>query len=160
MSPEQARGEAVDRRSDVWAFGCVLYEMLTGRRAFAGDDVSDTLANVLKIEPEWNRLPAEVPQRVRGVLRACLQKDPKERLGDVQSVRLALQGLFDTETSQGTRVVAQPMWRRALPWVAGIVVGGLLVGLASRAVTQPSTRPVAPLRRDHARYGTIQPQPG
>src|SRR5262249_26861501 len=67
MSPEQARGNPADRRSDVWAFGCVLYEMLTGRRAFAGDDISDTLANVLKMEPEWNRFAAEVPQRVRAV---------------------------------------------------------------------------------------------
>jgi Tol biopolymer transport system component len=143
MSPEQTCGKAADRRSDVWAFGCVLYEMLTGRRAFAGDDLSDTLANVLKVEPEWNRFPAEVPQRVRGVLRACLQKNPKERLGDAQSVRLALEGLFEAETSQATRVAVQPLWRRALPWASGIGLGGLLVGMASWTPTQPVARPVA-----------------
>ena len=66
MSPEQAKGRPVDKRADIWAFGCVLYEMLTGRRAFAGDDVSETLAAVLKSEPDWTRLPADTPQRFAG----------------------------------------------------------------------------------------------
>jgi serine/threonine protein kinase len=95
MAPEQAK-RTVDRRADVWAFGTVLYEMLSGHRAFAGEDVSDTLANVLKTEPDWSRLPAAAPARVRLALRACLQKDPKQRPGDAQSVRLALEGAFET----------------------------------------------------------------
>ena len=99
MSPEQAKGRAVDRRADVWAFGAVLYEMLSGTRAFEGDDISDTLANVLKTEPDWSRLPATVPARVRQVIRACLQKDAKQRLGDMQDVRLALEGAFETPAS-------------------------------------------------------------
>src|SRR5882672_7511372 len=105
MSPEQAKGRTVDKRSDVWAFGAVLYEMLTGQRAFAGEDVSDTLANVLKMEPAWERLPAEVPARIRQVLRACLQKNAKQRIGDVQDVRLALEGAFET-TVPGTATPA------------------------------------------------------
>ena len=112
MSPEQAKGRTVDRRADVWAFGAVLYEMLTGQRAFAGEDVSDTLANVLKMEPAWERLPAEVPARIRQVLRACLQKNAKQRIGDVQDVRLALEGAFETTVAgtacSGTRDPAAP----------------------------------------------------
>jgi len=96
MSPEQARGKTVDKRADIWAFGTVLFEMLAGTRAFAGEDISDTLANVLKMEPAWERLPAEVPARIRQVLRACLQKNVKQRIGDIQDVRLALEGAFET----------------------------------------------------------------
>jgi hypothetical protein len=96
MSPEQAKGRPVDRRADIWAFGAVLYELLTGKRAFGGDDVSETLASVLRSDPDWARLPADVPARIRQVLRSCLQRDAKQRLGDMQSVRLALDGAFET----------------------------------------------------------------
>jgi serine/threonine protein kinase len=82
MSPEQARGGLVDRRTDVWSFGCVLYEMLTGRRAFEGGSVSETLAAVLKDDPSWNALPAATPEPLRRLLRRCLEKDPKRRLRD------------------------------------------------------------------------------
>ena len=77
MSPEQAKGRVVDRRTDVWAFGAVLYEMLTGRRAFEGEDVTDTLARILMKEPDWTALPATVPPAMTTVLRRCLQKDPQ-----------------------------------------------------------------------------------
>ena len=76
MSPEQARGRAVDKRTDIWAFGCVLYEMLTGRRAFEGDDVTDTIAAVVTREPNWSAIPPETPMRVVDVARRCLVKDP------------------------------------------------------------------------------------
>ncbi len=131
MSPEQARGKTADRRSDIWAFGCVLYEMLAGRRAFAGDDVTDTLANVLKLDPEWARLPADVPPRVRLALRACLQKDPKQRIADVQSVRLMLEGAFDASAPQlveATGTSHTTGWRRlvapALASLAALLLGG------------------------------------
>ena len=80
MSPEQAKGRPADKRGDIWAFGCVLYEMLTGSRAFPGDDITDTLANVLKTEPDLAALPSTVPSAVTSVIRRCLQKDRTRRL--------------------------------------------------------------------------------
>jgi eukaryotic-like serine/threonine-protein kinase len=91
MSPEQARGKPVDKRTDVWAFGCVLYEMLTGRRAFEGETVSDTLAAVLMKDPDWAALPEQTPAGVRRVLRKCLQRDAKARLRDVGDARIDLE---------------------------------------------------------------------
>ena len=90
MSPEQARGRAVDKRTDIWSFGAVLYEMLTGRRAFDGEDVSDTLANVLKREPDWSALPPDTPPAIERVLRRCLTKDPRLRTHDVADIRIDL----------------------------------------------------------------------
>ena len=90
MSPEQARGRPADKRSDIWAFGAVLYEMLTGKRAFEGDDISDTLANILKSEPDWGALPADTPLSIRRVLRRCLEKDPRRRTHDIADARLDL----------------------------------------------------------------------
>jgi serine/threonine-protein kinase len=95
MSPEQARGRPVDKRSDIWSFGCVLYEMLTGTRPFAGEDVSEVAASVLAREPDWSRLPADLSPGLDVVMRRCLQKNPKQRIGDMQDVRLALEGAFD-----------------------------------------------------------------
>ncbi|MEQ1731464.1 MAG: protein kinase, partial [Vicinamibacterales bacterium] len=126
MAPEQAKGRPVDRRADIWAFGAVLFEMLTGQRAFPGEDVTDTLANVLKTDPAWERLPADVPARIRQVLRSCLQRDAKQRLGDMQSVRLALDGAFETvapQTAVGALASARGT-RRA--WVfAGVAALGM-----------------------------------
>jgi serine/threonine-protein kinase len=90
MSPEQAKGKPADKRSDIWAFGCVLYEMLTGRRAFDGEDVSDTLAAVLRGEPEWSALPPDVPPPVDALVRRCLVKDPRQRIGDIAVAQFLL----------------------------------------------------------------------
>ena len=90
MSPEQARGKAVDKRSDIWAFGCVLYEMLTGRRAFDGEDVTDTLATVLKIDPDWSALPSETPPALRTLLQRCLTKDRRQRIADISTALFVL----------------------------------------------------------------------
>jgi Tol biopolymer transport system component len=90
MSPEQAKGKPADRRSDMWAFGCVLYEMLTGKRAFQGEDVSETLAEVLKTEPDWNSLPPDTPDSIRRLLRRCLAKDRTARLSDASSARFEI----------------------------------------------------------------------
>ena len=95
MAPEQAKGKVADKRADVWAFGCVLYEMLTGRRTFDGDDISKVMAGVIKSEPEWDALPTELPPALVTYLRRCLQKDPKERIRDIGDVRLAMAGAFD-----------------------------------------------------------------
>ena len=92
MSPEQARGKEVDKRTDVWAFGCTLYEALTGRAPFRGDSVFETIAAIIERDPDWNDLPAEVPAHVRGVLRRCLEKDPDRRLGEMREVRDQLEG--------------------------------------------------------------------
>jgi len=91
MSPEQARGKVVDKRADVWTFGCCLYEALTGRQAFIGDTVSDTIAVILKNEPDWERLPATTPAQVRSVLGRCLRKDPERRLRDVGDARIEIE---------------------------------------------------------------------
>jgi eukaryotic-like serine/threonine-protein kinase len=90
MSPEQAKGKSVDRRADIWAFGCVLYEMLTGKQTFTGETVTDTLAAVIRAEPDWEKLPAATPIRVRVLLQRCLQKDPKQRLRDIGDARISL----------------------------------------------------------------------
>jgi serine/threonine-protein kinase len=106
MSPEQAKGRDADRRSDAWAFGCVLFEMLSGKRAFDGEDASDTLATVLKGEPAWAELPADVPQGVRTLIRRCLEKDRRRRIGDVATALLVV----DDQT-----VPAPVLTRRRIP---------------------------------------------
>ncbi len=125
MAPEQARGKVVDKRADIWAFGAVLYEMLTGARAFGGEDIADTLGNVMKVEPNWQRLPASMPPRVGQVMRACLQKNPKQRMGDVQSVRLALEGAFEAAAAETTAVAPSSSGRRLAWVVAAIAVMGM-----------------------------------
>jgi Tol biopolymer transport system component len=145
MAPEQARGRAVDRRADIWAFGCVLYEMLTGQPAFGGEDVTTTLARVLEREPSTAALPDAVPPAVRHTIELCLQKDVKKRLADIRDVRLALEGAFEIEAggSLGREAVARPLWRRALPTVAGVLVGVLTTGLAVWAMMRPPSPAVA-----------------
>ena len=93
MSPEQARGLPVDKRTDIWAFGCVLYEMLTGRVAFAGETVSDSIAKILEREPDWSALPAATPAPIRRLLLRCLAKDPKQRLRDIGDVRIEIDAI-------------------------------------------------------------------
>lgn len=91
MAPEQAKGKSVDRRADIWAFGCVLYETLTGQKPFEGDTVSDVLAAVIKSEPDWSALPTDTPSTIRRLIRRCLAKDPKQRLHDIGDARLAIE---------------------------------------------------------------------
>ena len=144
MAPEQARGKPVDKRADIWAFGCVLYEMLTGRRAFDGDDVTMVMASIVKSEPDWNALPAETPDAVRTVLRGCLQKDPRRRIRDIGDVRLALDGAFAVTDAQQHVTAAAPSsnrFRRALPWVAGAIAGGVLTGVAAWTVFSVGNTP-------------------
>ena len=143
MAPEQARGLPVDRRVDVWAFGCVLYEMLTGTAAFLGEDVTTTLARVLERDPDLTKLPAGVAPAVRRTLELCLRKDPKERVHDIADVRLALQGAFaDTETQP-----KPALWRRAWPAAAALVLGVLLASafLASRGTPSAPVAAAPPL---------------
>src|SRR6185295_13670496 len=90
MSPEQAKGREADKRSDIWAFGCVLYEMLAGRRPFDGEDMTDVLGAVVRLEPRWEALPSDVPAPVRTLLRQCLVKDRRRRIGDIAAVLFVL----------------------------------------------------------------------
>ena len=143
MSPEQARGKPVDKRTDIWAFGCVLYEMLTGRLAFGGETISDTLAAVLTRDPDWSVLPAGAPVRLRGLLEDCLMRDPKQRLRDIGDARIVIDRLLGAAPGDMTTLAAPPparsgrFWLRVVPWavaaVACVVAGSLLVLLASGA---------------------------
>ena len=142
MSPEQARGRAVDRRTDIWAFGAVLFEMLTGRRAFEGDEVAGIFAEVLKAEPKWESLPGELAPAVSAVLRRCLEKEPFQRMRDIADVRMGLQGAFENAERRAAVASAGRAsgWtRRVLELAGAAAVAGLCVWLL-----QPDTprRPV------------------
>ena len=123
MSPEQARGKAVDRRTDIWAFGCVLYEMLVGKPAFLGEDVTTTLAMVLQGSADLSALPPGVSASVRRTLELCLEKDARKRIGDMGDMKLALAGTFTVDA------LAQPLWRRALSFAATLLLGVFLAGI-------------------------------
>ncbi len=147
MSPEQARGQVADRRADIWAFGVVLMEMLTGRRLFEGETISDTLAAVLRSEPEFAALPADTPPRVRRLLRRCLERDPKRRLRDIGEARIALEEtLRGVPDESAPAAAAAPA--RGLPWLpvgAALAIGAILAFVAARATVPP--RAEAPLRK-------------
>src|SRR5579862_7475063 len=133
MSPEQANGKAVDRRADIWSFGCVFYEMLTGKMAFTGETVTDTLAAVIRAEPEWPRLPAATPTRVRVLLQRCLQKDPKQRLRDIGDARISLDEVLrgaPDPVPAGAAVISAPLWRRVLPWTVACAAVAVALALA------------------------------
>src|SRR6202043_1095822 len=116
MSPEQASGKMADRRADIWSFGAVLYEMLTGKQAFAGESVADTLASVLKVEPDWDALPKATPASIRRLVRRCLTKDRKQRLQAIGEARIALENPEEKEPSQAK---ARATWW--LPWALAAV---------------------------------------
>jgi serine/threonine-protein kinase len=151
MSPEQARGKTADKRADIWAFGCVLYEMLSGRRAFGGDEVSDVLASVLAREPTFEAVPDEVPARIRDIVAACLRKDPRQRLHDVADVRLAMDGAFGSGEKAGSSAYSEPatagFWKRAVPWLLGITIGGVAATVLLWGLVRPREPAPQPLRR-------------
>jgi Tol biopolymer transport system component len=134
MSPEQARGKAVDKRADIWAFGCVLFEMLTGRAAFSGRDVTDILAAVIRSEPEWGNLPANLHGRLREVIERCLKKDLKDRYHDISDVRMDIQRVLADPSGLLVQpaLAAAPKSKMPLSWIAAIVV--LIVVAAGAAV--------------------------
>ncbi len=144
MSPEQAKAKSVDRRADIWAFGCVLYEILTGKQAFTGETVTDTLASVIKEEPDLQKLPAATPMRVRVLLQRCLQKDPKQRLRDIGDARISLDevvsGAPDLAPVVRAGAPAVPVWRSTLPWV---ITALTLVTLAPVAFVHLREKPAA-----------------
>src|SRR5437879_6172345 len=123
MSPEQARGRQVDRRTDIFAFGALLYEMLTARRAFDGEDIADTLSRVLQREPDWTLLPTNLPPRIRDLLRLCLQKDRRKRRSDAADVRIDIEQALAEPAATQASLPARGA-RRA--WIASIVVAAVL----------------------------------
>ena len=118
LSPEQAKALPVDRRTDIWAFGVVLHEMLSGLRTFKGEGISETLAAVILKEPELDALPADTPLRVRELIRRCLVKEPKDRLRDIGEIRIALEVAFDTTTSTSSVTISPENFpsMRTAPW--------------------------------------------
>ena len=141
MSPEQARGKPVDRRTDIWAIGAVLFEMLTGTKPFPGDDISQTLARVIDREPDWNALPATVSPSLATYLRRCLQKDPRQRVQAIGDVRLALEGAFEiTATPQGA--ASEPAGSRRSRAVAAALAFGVITGVAVWNLKPEAPRPV------------------
>jgi eukaryotic-like serine/threonine-protein kinase len=152
MSPEQARGRSVDKRSDIWAFGCILYECLTGKRAFQGETVSDTMALILKGEPDWAALPPDTPLNIATLLRRCLQKNPGNRLHDIADARIEIEAPAapPAETAPVRRLLP-------LPWLVGGAAVMLLTSvLVDRLIFRPSpSGPSAPTITS-----TIKVEPG
>jgi Tol biopolymer transport system component len=128
MSPEQARGRSVDKRTDVWAFGAVLYEMLTGKRAFEGDDITDVLAEVVKSTPNWAALPAGTPPQVVTLVQQCLDKDRHARIGDIAVARFLLADPAATPAAAAGPVPAVSRSRVAIAWVAAALIAGAAIG--------------------------------
>lgn len=148
MSPEQARGRTVDRRTDIWAFGCVLFEALTHHSPFAGETTTDTMARVLEREPDWNLLPEETSAVIRRLLRRCLEKDPQHRLRDIGDARLDLEEVLRDPTSPIQTAAAGPGRRARVAWAysigalaLGTTLGAVIVGTL-RTTPPPLTRPV------------------
>jgi eukaryotic-like serine/threonine-protein kinase len=143
MSPEQAKGRPADKRSDIWAFGCVLFEMLTGKRAFEAEDISDTLAAVLRSEPDWTRIPPDVPVPIRVCVQRCLEKDRSKRIGDVSTVRFVINEAAVLTLTGGTTtpigIPRSPIWRRA----SAVLIGALLTGAVAAGAMWMVMRPPA-----------------
>ena len=138
MAPEQARGQPVDKRADIWALGCVLYEMLSGRRAFGGDNITDTIAGVIRGEADWAVLPGDTPASIRRLLRRCLEKDRKRRLADAADARFEI----ESPAADDVGIVAAPRHARRLAVpigataVVALLAGALLTWLATRSAPQ------------------------
>jgi serine/threonine-protein kinase len=159
MSPEQAKGRPADKRSDVWAFGCVLFEMLTGRRAFEGEDVSDTLAAVLRAEPEWSALPADTPPAVRTMVRRCLEKERRRRIADLSTARF----VFDEASSMGAASPAtsaigarSTRLRNAVIVTFAMIASAVLVVAAMRLLRREVQRPAPVIRFSIATDGRMR----
>lgn len=142
MSPEQAKSQTADKRSDIWAFGCVLYEMLTGRRAFDGEDVNDVLGAVVHLEPDWHVLPSNVPPPVRTLLQSSLIKDRRHRVADISIARFVLDNVASLAPLAGAApMVPQPgraRWQQIAMLSAGAVIAGILGGAAVWIATRPA----------------------
>jgi serine/threonine-protein kinase len=147
MSPEQAKGRAADKRSDVWAFGCVLYEMLSGRRAFDGADMVDTLGAVARLDPDWALLPANTPHVIGMLVRGCLEKDRSKRIANMSAVLFVMRELSALIEEPARASDARPLWKRALP----IAITAVLAGAAASALAWMLT-PAASVQVARSRF--------
>jgi len=143
MSPEQARGLPVDRRTDIWAFGVVLCEMLSSRQLFVGETIADTLVKVLEREPDWNQLPARMPVALRKLLQRCLTKNPKDRLQAIGDARIVLEDLIADPDAEAVTLdaVGYPLWKKVVPWA--LVPLALAAGFFLRPPGPPASRVVS-----------------
>src|SRR5262249_12625956 len=136
MSPEQARGKPVDKRTDIWAFGCVLYEMLTNRVPFAGETFTDTIAAILGGEPNWQALPQTTPANIRLLLRRCLEKDSRQRLRDIGDSRIEIQSVVARGPGVSTTTSSVADRRVSLARLSWLVITVLLVALVGAAIVR------------------------
>jgi Tol biopolymer transport system component len=148
MSPEQARGKTVTKATDIWAFGCVLYEMLTGKQVFEGEDITEILAAVVKSEPDWNRLPEATPPAIRTLLRRCLRKDRRQRLQDATSVRIEIEDAVAAPTGLGATIAAPATrgWREQVAWLAVTGALALLAVAFATGFVLRAPKPRQPMR--------------
>ena len=159
MSPEQAKGKPVDKRADAWAFGAVLFEMLTGQRAFAGGDVSETLAYVITKDVDWATLPNGTPESIQQLLRRCLERDPRQRLRDIGEARIGIEGSGTVPVAAAPEPVVVPtlqVWQRPLAALGIVVVAVLLASLAVWSLTRPGPLPADPVVRFSVPLGPEQ----
>ncbi|MHC4687023.1 MAG: protein kinase domain-containing protein, partial [Planctomycetota bacterium] len=150
MSPEQARGKPADKRSDIWSFGCVLYEMLTGRIPFKGETISDTLANILQTEPNWQALPESTPANIRVLLRRCLEKDPHRRLRDIGDASIEIDETLSLPATASpvtisSVAISQPAGlRRLMMWgLACLLLGAIAASLVIWSLMRPTLMPLS-----------------
>jgi Flp pilus assembly protein TadD/TolB-like protein len=144
MSPEQARGKTLDKRTDIWSFGCVLFEMLSGQRPFRGETISDVIASILASEPKWSDLPAQTPSSIRNLLQRCLEKDVNQRLRDVGDARIEIAGATSSARTAPRERPSRPSDGRRFPVVATIGIIALAVALAWIVIREVRTRAPAP----------------
>jgi serine/threonine protein kinase len=162
MSPEQARGQAVDKRADIWAFGCVLFEMLSGRRTFDGDSLSDSLVSVLEHEPDWTRLPSKTPGAVRTLLQRCLRKEPRRRLHDIADALIEIDDC-STPGSGGSDYVSTPPAQRIWAWLPWIVAAAIAAAgwfavrhRPASALSTPELVEAAVNAPDNSRFASLE----
>ena len=145
MSPQQAQGKPLDKRTDIWSFGCVMYEALTGRRAFGGETVADSLPRILEHEPDWEALPGAMPRRIRELLRRCLRKDPGSRLHDIADARIEIEEALATPAEEPR--VAPRRWQKVLPWGLAGLMAVIAGGFGAWNLVRPSPPRVQPVAR-------------